>query len=180
MASASNPEQRAWITRVLGISAPGEGAPAGGDPQASDANGAGPTLSPVKLGKSALLLRGFATKARKDIEALCSSILAAADADTDVTAADRAEIVGNLALVRRVSEELNLALADEIDNLMNTPVERRAAAIASVRSQLDACQSFFEGNEIVDLLAANEFHPVATKAESLKMLGVIRAVLSEA
>lgn len=133
-----------------------------------------PTISPVKLGKAALLWRGIWAKADKDLRDLHDAVIAAMEEDEDVEPDDYAVIEANIGAVAALTRRLNLVLADDLDALINAKPE----AVAQVNRQLDTFQDVLEGDEMVAMLADNEFHPIPVKAELLKAVQTIRGVVA--
>ncbi len=142
-------------------------------PPEQNANGT-PPISPVKLGKASLLWRGMWAKADKDLQSLHDAVIAAMQEDEDVEPEDYANIQTNIASVAALTQRLNISLADDLDRLINA----RPDAVEQVRRRLDEFQDYLESDEIVGLLADNEFHPVSVKADLLKAVQTIRGVVA--
>lgn len=135
-------------------------------------------ISPVKLGKASLLWRGMWAKADKDMKTLEDAVITAMEDDDEVAPADYATIQANLKSVTSLTTRLNISLADALDLLINTRPDALAAPLAHINRQLDDYTSVLEQDEMIGLLADNEFHPVSVKADLLKAVQTIRAVVA--
>ncbi len=146
--------------------------------QALDAPAPGPALSPVKLGKAALVWRGMWAKADRDLQALNDAVTKAMLEDDDVDPDDYDEIEGNLRRVAGITNRLNLSLADELDDLLNTEPGKIAGSRAKIAKRLDEYEDFLATDRLVALLADNEFHPVAVKEDLLKAVTAMRSAIA--
>jgi hypothetical protein len=160
--------QREWVARVLDVSLAGP--PTNGATHAA--------ISPVQLGKSILLWRGVIAKTATDLANLRGKIMTAMHDDADMQADDYAKVEGNFYLLDAVTDRLNESLADELTDLQNAPLDKRASPIATVQARLKEYITFAESDPTLDMLADNEYLPLTTKAELLQTLRAIEATVS--
>ena len=166
MSDASTSAQDQWVTRVLGI-----------DPEGLQARAGVPTVSPVRLAKAALIWRSKWTTADRQLQALADAVTDAIHDDEDVDPQCYATVEARLRRVTGITAELNLDLADELDDLMNASPEQRAAPIARLRKQLDSYAGYLSSDPMIDLLEDNEFLPVSVKADLLEAVSQVRMAL---
>lgn len=137
-------------------------------------------LSPVRVGKAALLWRGMWAKADRDLQTLHDVVIETMYEDQDVDPDSYDVISANIARVSKLTTRLNLKLADEIDGLINANPASLSAPLAQLKKRLDKYEQLLQSDEFVGLLADNEFHPVPVKDDLMKAVGAIRSAITVA
>lgn len=135
-------------------------------------------ISPVKFGKAALLWRGMWAKADRQLQTLRDAVIAAMLDDEDVDPDEYGTIRQNIDDVAALTARLNLSLADQIDELVGAVPEKIEAPLVRLHKRVDQYMSYLETDEMVGLLADNEFHPVSVKTDLLTALRTIKEAVT--
>jgi hypothetical protein len=139
-----NPEQAAWVQRVLGVEVPGE---------AGTGEAGATAATPGKIPELMLEWRDAKEAVDARIDALAAELRAFGDPDLE-----RIADLGLFGITDKETVGLNVALM----NFDRTPTQGKASAAAKVRASINAYRKAVDANNMVALL---DTAPFSTRVE---------------